>query len=208
MVQKIGAKDMKIAEVVSAPLMDGGEGSQDKSKRAYAITFTRTLNGLHFICDPTQIRGEYRTGVDAERIRVHVDDQGIADVYWLGNTEITDVRTENVQLMDFAEIMRRAQQQLVAEHNLWSNDISEKFVHFSCRIDRVVLSYYRILEKNSIDGFLMIPVWELFGETNLIYSDEVQKIYGDDVGCSKYDTQSMLTINAIDGSVIDHWQGY
>lgn len=190
MVQKMGVTDMEIAEVASTALMGGGEGSQDRSKRAYAITFTRIINGLQLIYNPTAIRQEYRAQVDAERIRVHVDNHGIADVYWLGNTEITDVRAENVQLMEFEEIMQRVQQQLFVEYNLWSNpDLdSSQFVHYLCSIDRIALSYYRILDKDAVNGFLLIPVWEFFGKTKLTYSEEIQSLYGEDVGITNYDT--------------------
>jgi hypothetical protein len=81
------------------------------------------------------------------------------------------------------------------------------------RIDRVVLGYARV-KLSGGSGYALVPAWDFFGsdvyrqkyndgtanDTNIIYSLEQD-------GAASY-CKSYLTINAIDGSVIDRSLGY
>ena len=72
-------------------------------------------------------------------------------------------------------------------------------------IDRIVLGYARIYEpsKDAHTG-LLVPVWDFFG-TRKIESEYDGDSYSD---TTDYPTWSYLTINAVDGSIIDRSLGY
>ena len=64
-------------------------------------------------------------------------------------------------------------------------------------VNEVVLRYMRISEENSFDTGLLVPVWEFLGtkESNYEKSDSSEE-------------KNLLTINGIDGTVIDVQLGY
>lgn len=64
-------------------------------------------------------------------------------------------------------------------------------------VDQVVLGYTRISEKDSFHTGLLVPVWDFIGT--------VEVTDGKETGIEK---KSILTINAIDGSVINRTLGY
>ena len=72
-------------------------------------------------------------------------------------------------------------------------------------IDRIVLGYARIYEP-STDAHtgIMIPVWDFFGSmtSESEYNGETES------NTSKDPNESFLTINAVDGSIIDRNLGY
>ena len=74
-------------------------------------------------------------------------------------------------------------------------------------IERIELGLMRIAQPGS-DEYLVVPVWDFYGSTILSserasYTDEeywqkINHFYG----------RSFLTVNAIDGSIIDRKMGY
>ena len=62
-------------------------------------------------------------------------------------------------------------------------------------IDSVKLRYTRISEKDSFDTGLLVPVWDFIGTKTDQYGNEVHGAI-------------LMSINAIDGSVIDRNLGY
>ena len=72
-------------------------------------------------------------------------------------------------------------------------------------IDRIVLGYARIYEP-STDAHtgVLIPVWDFFGSmtSESEYNGETES------NTSKDPNESFLTINAVDGSIIDRDLGY
>jgi hypothetical protein len=71
-------------------------------------------------------------------------------------------------------------------------------------IDRIVLGLSRIAVKDQPDEFLIVPVWDFFGTCTVAYTPES--------GYAGFTTtdmnKSFLTVNAIDGSVINRSYGY
>ena len=63
-------------------------------------------------------------------------------------------------------------------------------------VKHMKLSYTRIDKQNDYNSFYYIPVWDFYGEI---------KPY--DPGID-FDIYSFLTINAMDGTIIDRSKGY
>lgn len=124
-----------------------------------------------------------------EVLYIIVDDISGVLVEWRSPHAITGVDTEAAQLLSFAEIMRIAGQLLPLKHAF-----NEKYLEarnqdaYRMTVNRITLGYTRIQSKNDPSRYLFVPVWDFFDANDPL--------------------TSLLTINAIDGTVIDRRYGY
>lgn len=129
-----------------------------------------------------------------ESLLVAVDDKGIANVYWTGPLDVTEVLSEDTEILPWSDIEDVFDKMMVIKHADYVND--EDMVHIE--IMHVSLSLQRIMQRDSFTTGLLVPVWNFYGTT--AYNDES---YTQDCGY-----RPLLSINAIDGSVIDVDSGY
>jgi hypothetical protein len=69
----------------------------------------------------------------------------------------------------------------------------------------------RVAQKDNPHEFLLIPVWDFYGYVELAYNNQSESQYVlDENNMHNYRNHrySFLTINAIDGSIIDRSLGY
>ena len=74
------------------------------------------------------------------------------------------------------------------------------------QVDQVVLSYMRVRDDVSLEGTL-VPVWDFFGTKTFRNAAGEVDLVNDRV----YDSvmpQSLLTNNAMDGTIVDRWAGF
>lgn len=76
------------------------------------------------------------------------------------------------------------------------------------KIDRIVFGYTRIYEPQSDSrSGMLVPAWDFFGSYEGTYKEGKEEGRSEDFrDTTRY--ESYLTINAIDGSVIDRGLGY
>lgn len=127
---------------------------------------------------------------------------GIDTVDFYNRYDIGEVKTENLNLLPFDEIMQIYEKMMQIEHaNFDGYAESLKF-----EIDRITFGYTRIYEPaSSSQTGVLVPAWDFFGETTTEYKLEdgtTDFYYGDDK------VHSQMTINAIDGSIINRELGY
>lgn len=123
-----------------------------------------------------------------EGIEIRVNDEGIIGFDYIAPIEITETVVEQSGMKSFDEVKGIFEKMV-----LITNAQAEEKVTIS--VDRVVLGYSRISEADSFDTGLLVPVWDFMGTvTNEAYGEE--------------EYQSVLTINAVDGSIIDRALGY
>lgn len=103
-----------------------------------------------------------------------------------------EVLVENAKLMPVENIKQKAISQM--EMKFIEPNIPEGKLFLELNIDRVVLGTMNTRSKGDPTEFLSVPVWDFLGTTN-------DDFYGDA-------EISMLTLNALDGSVIDRRLGY
>lgn len=123
-----------------------------------------------------------------ESILVYVNDSGIAGFYYLAPMEPVETVVEKSQMKSFEEIQDIFKQMIVVAN-------ASEGEALTIDVDRVALRYTRISEENSFDTGLLVPVWDFEGSI------------ASQLGRNSK-TGSLLTINAIDGSVIDKQLGY
>lgn len=127
----------------------------------------------------------------SEAVSVAVNDNGIVDFYYLSPLSIGETVVEKSRIRPFQEIRKTFEKMVVIKNASKEKDGKGKT---SVKVTEVKLVYTRISEKDSFDTGLVVPVWN-FGGTVV---DE----YGNE------ETGNVLSVNAIDGSVIDQRLGY
>lgn len=162
----------------------------------YEFMFTRSIMGIPISytnddgCefDPNAIAPTWAY----EKIRLFIDDAGVS--YFLYNSpyEIRETVYENVTLLPFPEIQSIFERMAPIVNNFYDEYGRECKMY----IHEVKLGLMRITEQNSKDTGLIIPVWDFMG------TYEEKETFFDDT------YTSLLTINAINGSIIDRGLGY
>lgn len=158
-----------------------------------------------YIMDNTLVPWSY------ERCDIIVGENGIAQAELLSPYKVGEVQTENVKLMDFNSIMEIYEQMMEVSNVDILNYEKKRTFH----IKKITLGYSRIYNPESKnDEGLLVPVWDFFGafdvEGELVEEDESGRRTTpiSEKHSGEHSNQSFMTINAIDGTVIDRSLGY
>lgn len=137
---------------------------------------------------------------ESEAVSIAVNDSGIVDFYYLSPLSIDETVVENSKIKSFDEIRDTFEQMVVIENAMDSVD-GDKTPQITVNVTDVRLVYTRISEKDSFDTGLVVPIWDFEGTVvdDSGYSEKAGT--GDGTG-------TILSINAIDGSVINRELGY
>lgn len=135
-----------------------------------------------------------------EVCNVIVGDDGIQSFVLHNPYEIGEVQTANVKLMDFNSIIQIYEQMMEVKNA----DISAYEKQRTYHIKKITLGYSRIYDPNVDNSTgLLIPVWDFLGGFECESEDGYTSY-----NSALYSTQSFMTINAIDGTIIDRGLGY
>ena len=115
---------------------------------------------------------------------------------------------EGAELIAFDEIMDILRQQILIQ-GAWNGVVEVKSRKLF--IDEITLGYMKIAVPDNPDEFILTPVWDFFGYQEAEYDEDTYTGLILDEN-NRYRTRdfrhSYLTINAIDGSIIDRSLGY
>lgn len=169
----------------------------------YAIHCNRRVSGV----DCAAIKGASYLGDSAmteswayEAMSFLVDADGIAGMQWSSPLDIKEVSVEDSALLPFEEIDGIFEKMMrICYEPEAREDIYEQ-LHYN--ISSVRLELVRVIEQNSIEYGLLVPAWRFYGRLEKTYAEGV--VPDGDPECE----ECILTINAIDGSVIDLDKGY
>lgn len=131
-----------------------------------------------------------------EKIEFRVNAQGIFGMEWWSPLEMIEKVNADSQLKPFSEIQEIFEKMMRIKYEAQAK-IGKGAMRFD--INRVTLSLQRIVEQNSYENGLLVPVWNFYGKLTFDYGEETP---WEQIGVS------FLSINAIDGSVIDTGKGY
>ena len=142
---------------------------------------------------------------EMENIQIFVGKDGICSFRWRSPSGATTVKEEQTALLPFEEIASIASTMLPVvvigpkETSLVDLDRINGFdTKMDVEITKVSLTLMRVRDKGSLQGTI-VPVWDFWGTWDW-YDDGQQP--------QNYTTQPMLTLNAIDGSVVSRQLGY
>ena len=128
-----------------------------------------------------------------ESLCVIMDDEGVQDLYWYQPYDIVGTLQENCSLLPFDSVMQVARSILP----LTLASYEREGTGARARITDIRLGYLRVMRPDQPDTLTLIPVWDFYG-TVTFNGGYVQN----------WACHSWLTINAIDGTVIDRQYGY
>ena len=149
---------------------------------------------------------------ELENIYLDVGKNGILSFDWTSPSTRPVVRQAESTLLPFEEIASIANTMLPEvivgpkETPLTKLD---QYNGFDTRMDvditKVSLSLMRIRDKGSLQGTI-VPVWDFWGTSD--WYDAEPNAYGYQEKGMNYEFQPMLTLNAVDGTVVDRQLGY
>ena len=188
----------------AAPGSDLEEGlSRRDAHYAYHVACERIVGGA--AC-ATGFQRAYEAGQDHAAYRewvyesfdAMVDASGIACVEWRSPYALGEALVSDAALLPFSEV-RAVFEQMMRVTWLPKTDEVEQMTLY---VSEVRLELMRIREANSWTTGLLVPVWDFFGVRERTYGADF------DNEVDRTIVTHLLTINAIDGSVIDPAKGY
>lgn len=174
--------------------------TEDRDKQGYIITFRQGVDGipvaLNTMLDDLNAATAYVRKWPSDRIKVHLDDEGISAIIWNYKGAVQMKTASDVQLLPFDEIYDIAKQQLKNKFARIEEFYMDCFQ--TIHVDRVEFEYVCIKEKGKVDCYLFIPAWNFYGGIQL--EDESGNIKEKHNGRTDI---CILSLNAVDGSVIE-----
>lgn len=203
---------------------------QLKENGIWSLYYTPTVNGIPlssirkdaFEADGSRSHYQYavysgseETNPDKvswtlENIMLNVGKDGVLSFRWDSPSAATIIQTDNTALMAFDKIASVANAMLPVviigpseARSITDIDRINGFdTHFDVNITKVSLSLMRIRDKGSLQGTI-VPVWDFWGTTD--WSPNNAESWED---TGNYDYDCLMTLNAIDGSVVSRLFGY
>lgn len=177
----------------------------------YELEYVRTVNGFpvaHTGFDGTSIpENDAYIGIWAyERITVYVSPNGIVYFKWTNPYTEPVIQTEDTQLLNFSDISDIFAKMIIVKNSdlKAQNDANGFDVIMNIDITDVRLSFMRIRSKDTLSEGLLIPVWDFWGTVSYHAADSAYS----DVAPSREEYTIAMTVNAIDGTIVDRESGY
>lgn len=189
-------KDGKINELGDIPT--------EPSEYSYEVRCTRKFKDSSSVLFsvPSQIKTDsYSASWAYEQLYVYIGSEGIYRIDWASPYEQQRTLVEESSMLDFDSINQIINAPLSYVKVL--DDPNNNINTVNITITTIYLGMQRIIEENSIESGLLIPVWSVFGNITYNYSDGTSESIN-----SKLSASPILVINAIDGTIIDPVRGY
>jgi len=132
-----------------------------------------------------------------------INDSGIVGFSWRSPYKVTGTVTTDSNVLSFVDCMNIFDSMSLAV-NAWdgyAND-NPNLTGVEINVNRIQFGLDRVTEQNKRDSGLLVPVWDFFGTVTYIseVNGQTQK--------TSMNSEPVLTINAIDGSIINRSLGY
>ncbi len=185
--------------VMMADMLD--ENAEASNREAWVLYYTRKLDipiTYNSYGNSASDFNPYAPTTKDDCIIIVIDDDGVQGLYYEYPHEITGVIQQESELLPFEQIMEIAEAILPLKE-MW---LEQHYEDVQLNIYEIRLGYMRVISRNTQE-FEYIPVWDFFG------TEEVRQTKNGEVFIShERPFYSYLTINAIDGTVIDRNYGY
>lgn len=179
-------------------------------EKFYFFTYAKVYGGIpatyvsvdHTELDYNYNNVEYAESFPSETFEIVIDKDGnVQYVVWCYPEETIETIANNISLMPFNEIMNKFKTHAKAIGN-WNN--MPEVVNKDIDIYEIKLSMFKSALKDNPNEYITIPVWNFFCTQNIAIYDNGNEYE------NKEDEfrRTLVTINAIDGSVINQLLGY
>ena len=227
MISRMGVEDMKYAGWATGILYSRNQqypASFDSERpQAFLIYYTRNVNGVPVTYDARDdnsgsMEDAYSIPTMYERIMVAVDDSGVTYIRWQGPISVEKSISKNNQVIPFDDVITLAKNQLSYTYATCENQQQSsentmnqpqpldavnkgQAVSNEVHIQRITLGLMQLPIKNQNNKNELIPVWDFFGYYQTNYDSGEKEIH-------YMNNKSLLTINALNGNIIDRTKGY
>lgn len=162
----------------------------------YMFIFTRRIDGVPIVwtnkdCQAyDNLQDTYNRKIPYEMLKIIVDPaDGTAWLMWQAPHTIDIASGQPAALLSFDQIMSVAAQLLPLKYQFQEKNLAYRNQDANrLTVNRITLSYSRVQNRDNPTRFSMVPVWDFFNAED--------------------PSESFLTINAMDGTVIDRGFGY
>lgn len=171
------------------------------TRNYYILSYTRYLDGA-FVTSGGDAKGDVQQNGDSykkllwptEKMEFRIDNSGIVGFDYMAPIGINETVVEKSSMKTFEEVRDTFSKMIVVTN-------ADEYSDVQMEIDRITLGYAMVSEQGRFDTGLLVPVWDFIGTKRFPGMEE----QGEDA--TQYDVPC-LTINAIDGSVINRRLGY
>jgi len=179
--------------------------AQDDVYIYYTLNYCRNIRGVLVTHDvPSTFVSDEAWGPQwvHEDIALSVMPEGIGSFSWSSPYEVTEVRAENSTMLPFSDVSAIFKKMILYENEQLfdSADIDSGLSQLEFVVTKVTLSLQRIIEKNNIDNGLLVPIWNFYGVQVGRSKDGLEVAFTKDT--------PFVSVNAVDGSIIDLARGY
>jgi hypothetical protein len=205
---ELGLKDYRLEWTEAKAELDPSNGaipsasevaSNPDLKKCFVFHYSRMVDGISTInTEPcygmeSESDPQYDKPWSPEKIIINVNDSGVVGFNWNSPGDIIRKINDNVKIMDFEDIKEIFRKQMFYQRT-WANPGTK---NNKITVKSIKLNMMRV--KNKDDGtYLLMPVWDFIGDwTRTEGTRDIATEY-----------VSFLTLNAVDGSVIDRLRGY
>ena len=160
----------------------------------WVLRYTRVVDGVpityagNLMTVALTDDGVFRMPWGYETLCLYVGDDGIDELRWEAPYALTETVTGDSALLPFGDIMDIFEKMYVVQNDGRAMDVA---------VSDIRLGYTRVLKQDEDGVGLLVPAWDFFGTVS--YENKLAYAQPDD---------SLFTINAIDGTVIDRSLGY
>ena len=205
---RIGITDMAVSAVHLAHTFDtvGEERRPVPICYAYAVSFCRVVNGVP-VAHPTSEsssgdEAEPRPGWTYETLSMVINENGLFSFMYGGPLIVGQTLVEDSALLSLDQIAERFRAMISAKYEGWLTDPGRGPLEaIDIRIDRVELCLQRVAQPDNIDGGLLVPVWNFYGTMYDTHDGETWD-------GTPWPGTPLVTLNAVNGSLIDPHKGY
>lgn len=179
---------------------------------AYQIFLARNENGIpELVNTDASLTGDnVSIPWGYEYICFTVDKNGIQNISWQFPTVVTDTVVEQATLKPYSEIEAIFQDMIKIEYEAMTNLFYGEKGKMEVNVDDVQLCLVRIREQGGSLSGLLVPAWVFYGHNVGIDAEGNRNYdhYNGSVSIWPKAPIVLLTINAIDGTIIDLAKGY
>ncbi len=181
-------------------MLDVRNGKYDNEAKdvRYKLELVRSVSGVQVTSDglSSYIDDAYGKQWYYERFTIDVCSKGISGVSWISPYTIVETVAGDANMLAFNEIAG-------IFDNMFRATYDTSGANNEGKVTRVTLTLRRVMEQNNIFSGLLVPVWDFYGSLTVSYPD-----YPEEPPMEMVSDKSLLTINGIDGTVIDVDKGY
>lgn len=170
----------------------------------YKLVYKRCVDSVIETYDSTCLKADPETALipyNYETMEITISNDGLVNFVWDSPMKVGNVLAKDLHLLSYSEILGIFKKQVLINYAdpttsiITDGDIAmgptkdqakSKKNTFEATVSNITLGYMRVTNKGS-KGYTLIPVWDFISENS---------------------GQSLLTINAVDGSLIDRSLGY